>query len=85
MNFKSLLYLVVALLATTALQAQDEDFRKKAPDGGPPPRIEFGEYQQFKLDNGLEVIVVENHKLPKVTFQLLVDVPPKAKEHIDLT
>lgn len=78
MNFKSLLYLVIALLGTTALQAQDEDFRKKAPEGGPPPRIEFGEYQQFKLDNGLEVIVVENHKLPKVTFQLLVDVPPKA-------
>ena len=65
-------------MATTALQAQDEDFRKKAPQGGPPPRIEFGAYQQFKLDNGLEVIVVENHKLPKVTFQLLVDVPPTA-------
>ncbi|MEQ8704561.1 MAG: pitrilysin family protein [Phaeodactylibacter sp.] len=78
MNFKSLLYLVFALLGTTALQAQDEDFRKQAPEGGPPPRIEFGEYQQFKLDNGLEVIVVENHKLPKVTLQLLIDVPPKA-------
>lgn len=66
-------------MGTTAVQAQDEDFRKQAPEGGPPPRIEFGEYQQFKLDNGLEVIVVENHKLPKVTFQLLVDVPPKAE------
>jgi predicted Zn-dependent peptidase len=78
MNFKSLIYLVIALFGTTFVQAQDEDFRKQAPEGGPAPRIEFGEYQQFKLDNGLEVIVVENHKLPKVTFQLLVDVPPKS-------
>ncbi len=78
MNFKSLLYAFVALLSAVAVQAQDEDFRKTAPEGGPAPRIEFGAYEQFKLDNGLEVIVVENHKLPKVTFQLLVDVPPKA-------
>lgn len=78
MKFKSLIYLVIALFGTTFVQAQDEDFRKQAPEGGPPPRIEFGEYQQFKLDNGLEVIVVENHKLPKITFQLLVDAPPKS-------
>jgi len=60
------------------VQAQDDDFRKNAPKPGPAPKIELGEYEQFTLDNGLEVIVVENHKLPKVTFQLLVDVPPKA-------
>lgn len=78
MSFKSILYIFLALFGATALQAQDEDFRKTAPEGGPAPRIEFGAYEQFKLDNGLEVIVVENHKLPKVTFQLLVDVPPLA-------
>ena len=72
------LYTISCLLLATAVQAQDDDFRKNAPKPGPAPKIELGEYEQFTLDNGLEVIVVENHKLPKVTFQLLVDVPPKA-------
>lgn len=67
------------MFLATAIHAQDNDFRKNAPTPGPAPKIELGDYEQFTLDNGLEVIVVENHKLPKVTFQLLVDVPPKAQ------
>ncbi|MFQ5448560.1 MAG: M16 family metallopeptidase, partial [Saprospiraceae bacterium] len=55
--------------------AQD-DFRKTAPKPGPAPHIELGEAEQFTLDNGLRVIVVENHKLPRVSFQIFVDVPP---------
>ncbi|MEL7123353.1 MAG: pitrilysin family protein, partial [Bacteroidota bacterium] len=31
--------------------------------------------ENFTLDNGLKVIVVENTKLPRVSFQLFVDVP----------
>ena len=58
-----------------SLNAQ-EDFRKKAPKGGPAPKIELGESTTFKLDNGLTVIVVENDRLPRVNFQLLVDAPP---------
>ncbi len=58
-----------------SLHAQD-DFRKSAPKPGPAPRIELGEAGQFTLDNGLKVIVVENHKLPRVSFQIFVDVPP---------
>jgi len=72
------LYTLACLFLATAVQAQDDDFRKNAPKPGPAPKIELGDYEQFTLDNGLEVIVVENHKLPKVTFQLLVDAPPKA-------
>lgn len=52
------------------------DFRKNAPKPGPAPRIELGKAEQFTLKNGLKVIVVENHKLPKVSFQVFVDVPP---------
>jgi predicted Zn-dependent peptidase len=73
------LYALPCLFLATAVQAQDDDFRKKAPEPGPAPKIELGEYEQFTLENGLEVIVVENHKLPKVTFQLLVDVPQIAQ------
>jgi len=68
--------LMLAALATQLLPAQEEKFRSKAPEGGPAPTIEIGNYEQFTLDNGLQVIVVENHKLPRVSFQLLVDIPP---------
>lgn len=69
--------LLLALVWCAALGAAfaQEDFRKQAPAPGPAPRIEMGAYQEFKLKNGLRVIVVENHKIPKVSFQLLVDVP----------
>ena len=53
-----------------------EDFRKTAPKPGPAPRIELGKAEQFTMKSGLKVIVVENHKLPRVSFQVFVDVPP---------
>ena len=59
--------------ATT--QIPNQDFRKSAPTPGPAPKIELGTYEEFKLDNGLTVIVVENHKIPRVSFQLTVDLP----------
>ncbi|MCB0560174.1 MAG: insulinase family protein [Lewinellaceae bacterium] len=74
-NIKLILALV-AVFAVRSLWAQDDDFRKTAPAPGPAPKIQFGEYEEFTLDNGLQVIVVENHKLPRIAFNLLVDVPP---------
>ena len=53
-----------------------EAFRKTAPKAGPAPKIELGTFDQFQLDNGLKVIVVENHKIPRVSFQVFVDRPP---------
>lgn len=50
-----------------------QDFRKNAPAPGPAPKIEIGSYETFTLDNGLKVIVVENHKIPKVSVQLYID------------
>lgn len=54
----------------------NHEFRKTPPVAGKAPKIELGKYEQFTMDNGLQVIVVENDKLPKVSFQLLVDLPP---------
>ncbi len=59
---------------------QHEPFRSTAPKPGPAPRIQMGSYDQFELDNGLQVILVENHKLPRVSYQLFVDVPPFAEK-----
>jgi predicted Zn-dependent peptidase len=50
--------------------------RSKAPIPGPAPKINIGKYESFTLKNGLKVIVVENHKLPVVSYSLLVDMDP---------
>ncbi len=60
--------------ATTPMMK--DDFRAKAPAAGPAPEIKLGDFQDFKLDNGLQVVLVENHKLPRVSYQLYIDVPP---------
>lgn len=52
------------------------DVRKGAPKAGTAPKIQIGKAETFKLDNGLTVIVVENHKLPTVSYQIFVDNDP---------
>ncbi len=61
--------LIIALaLLSLALQAQID--RTKAPKPSAAREIKIGEYQSFTLKNGLQVFVVENHKLPRVQFTL---------------
>jgi predicted Zn-dependent peptidase len=62
-----------ALALGAAAQKVD---RSKAPAAGPAPKIQIGSYQLFTLDNGLKVIVVENHKLPTVSYSLQLDLDP---------
>ncbi len=50
--------------------------RSKQPKAGPAPKINIDEPESFKLDNGLTVMVVENHKLPRVSMSLRLDNPP---------
>jgi predicted Zn-dependent peptidase len=50
--------------------------RTSAPEAGPAPQISLRNYETFKLDNGLNVIVVQNDKLPRVSYQLTVDRDP---------
>lgn len=76
---KFLLTSVLSCLLSITVLAQ-EDFRKNPPEPGPAPQIELGDYEQFTLDNGLQVIVVENHKIPRVSFQVFVDVPLHREE-----
>ncbi len=61
------------------LLSAQEDFRKSAPEPTKAPEIKLGDFQDFKLENGLTVILVENHKLPRVSYQLYVDVPLRAE------
>ncbi len=50
--------------------------RTKYPEAGPAPQINIGEPATFTLANGLKVFVVENHKLPRVSYTLVLDRDP---------
>ncbi|MFC4095497.1 M16 family metallopeptidase [Euzebyella saccharophila] len=62
------------ILFTVCLHAQID--RSIMPKPGPAPEINLEEPKGFELKNGLEVLVVENHKLPRVSIQLRIDNPP---------
>lgn len=64
----------IALFAIAACVAQVD--RSKMPKPGPAPKINLKTPQQFDLNNGLKVMVVENHKLPRVSIRLILDNPP---------
>ncbi len=61
--------------ATTAVNNSLE-WRAKAPGAGPAREIKLGDYTSFDLENGLKVIVVENHKIPRVSYQLSLNNDP---------
>jgi len=66
----------VFLLVWVVFSAQAQVDRSKPPKAGPAPEIEFSKPSSFTLDNGLEVIVSENHEMPLVSFQLSIDADP---------
>ncbi|MGK4566225.1 M16 family metallopeptidase [Flavobacterium sp. 3HN19-14] len=45
----------------------------------PAPAVKIGKPETFELKNGLKVMVVENHKLPRVSFSLNIDNAPYAE------
>lgn len=71
---KRLYFTLFIALLTVSVNAQID--RSKMPKPGPAPEINLDEPQRFELNNGLKVLVVENHKLPRVSIQLTIDNPP---------
>jgi zinc protease len=65
---KNLLIFICLLVTVVSVQAQVD--RTKAPKPAPAREIKIGDYQTFTLKNGLQVFVVENHKLPRIQFSL---------------
>lgn len=72
---KKIALLVTSLFFTVIMQAQD----RPQPQSGPAPKININKPQTFTLPNGLKVLVVENHKLPRVSFNLTIDNTPYAE------
>lgn len=79
-------FLFLSLLIGFSVSAQLD--RSQRPQPGPAPVIQLGDFETFTLRNGLQVIVVENHKVPVVSFQLTLDIDPilegNAKGYVDL-
>ena len=58
------------------LQTNAQIDRSKMPTPGPEPEINLEKPTEFKLKNGITVLVVENNKLPRVSYQLSIDNKP---------
>lgn len=69
-------FLMVFFIAFSASAQID---RSKQPQPGPAPKIDLKSPHEFTLDNGVKVLVVENHKLPRVAFSLRIDNKPSTE------
>ena len=72
---KKSIIVLSSLFLTIIMQAQD----RTQPKPGPAPKINIKKPETFSLPNGLKVLVVENHKLPRVSYSLTIDNTPYAE------
>ncbi len=72
---KKIISIICALTLIFSVSGQKLD-RSIVPSPGPAPEINLGEIESFTLENGLKVFVVENHKLPKVSYSLQLNIDP---------
>ena len=72
---KKSILIISGLFLTLIMQAQVIP----QPKSGATPTVKIGKPETFELKNGLKVMVVENHKLPRVSFNLTIDNAPYAE------
>lgn len=73
---KKVIIAATGLLLATATMAQSAVDRSVRPKPGPAPAISFKDPVTYKLANGITVLVVEDHKLPKVSATYSIDAGP---------
>ncbi|WP_239455691.1 M16 family metallopeptidase [Flavobacterium ginsenosidimutans] len=69
---KNIYTFLILIFLTGIMQAQD----RPQPKPGNAPVVNIKKPQTFVLSNGMKVLVVENHKLPRVSFTLTLDNAP---------
>ncbi|MBL4642814.1 MAG: insulinase family protein [Flavobacteriaceae bacterium] len=72
---KTKIALLIAVL-TLSFSVSAQIDRSIQPKPGPAPKVKLGKAETFTLDNGLKVIIVENHKLPRASASLTIDNKP---------
>ncbi len=75
-----ILSIIAVITMSFATNAQID--RSKMPTPGPDPVVKLGSAEKFSLENGLTVIMVENHKLPRVSATLRIDNKPYLEGNI---
>jgi len=75
--FTFIISLLIVSCSSTKNQAETKTAQEFdiniQPKPGPTPTINLGKPEVFELPNGLKVLVVENHKLPRVSATLTID------------
>jgi predicted Zn-dependent peptidase len=66
-----ILSIITLFLMTFSMSAQID--RSIQPKPGPAPKINIGKPATFELKNGLKVLIVENHVLPRVSATLTIN------------
>jgi predicted Zn-dependent peptidase len=74
-KFFPIITLSIALVMAACSSSKKLD-RSIVPAPGPAPKIQIGQYQMATLPNGLKLVVVENHKLPRVSYSINLDIDP---------
>src|SRR5690554_434380 len=69
----------LAVASLFCLLTADAQIKRPMPQPGPMPTVNVQKPKEFTLKNGLHVMVVEDHKLPRVSYTLTIDVPPYAE------
>jgi len=72
---KKNIFLIVTIFILSATMNAQVD-RSIQPKPGPAPQINLEKPQTFTYKNGLQVLVVENHKLPRISVSLRLDNDP---------
>jgi predicted Zn-dependent peptidase len=73
-KMKKNILLILSIIFSLNLSAQLD--RSVMPKGGPAPKIKLEKPKEFKLKNGIKVLVVENNKLPRVNYSFRFDRNP---------
>ncbi|MEN8137492.1 MAG: pitrilysin family protein [Bacteroidota bacterium] len=71
---KKIISLIIITFISFGINAQID--RSTEPKSGPAPEINLPKAEMWQLKNGLKVILVENHKLPTVSYTLHFDYDP---------
>ncbi len=63
-------------LSTPVNVSSDKTWRKTVPSPGPARPIELSDFQHYIMENGLTVIVAENRKIPRVSYEIILKNDP---------
>lgn len=72
---KTKIFSLITLFLMSVVTTAQVD-RSQQPKPGPAPKITIEKPAEFKLNIGLNVLVVENNKLPRVSYSLTLDNGP---------